>query len=211
MVVIVGGLGPYEGSGEIWGVNGCYRTQPNLSRLYIMDQASDFDENFADDVDKLGVPVFCRGTLPVKLAKPYPLKEVIELGRPYFTSSIAYALAHAIYEERDVHLHRIYEIPWSVEYAIQKPCLDFWCGVAIGRGIKMTVSEHSMVGRANPWESSLYGYVTNRNETKDGIESRTMTALRAPRIWERLDPWVEAVEREYNLHQYQKETTAWPV
>lgn len=190
-VVLAGMYAPYPGpfdGVEVWGCNLTYKHQPNLSRLYCMDPIPRFKRkvpDFVQDVNALGVPVVCGEPDPeIPLSEPYPLESVSGLiGHPYFTSSIAYMLADAIYKgyERIV-LHRLLVLPVSGEYMMQKPCLDFWCGLALGRGIQLSISEDSNLCRPYPWESGLYGYSEGVHEelANQTVTSGVIAALRLP-------------------------------
>jgi len=70
----------------------------------------------------------------------------------YFTSSVAYALAYAIYKRyKRIELYGV-EMETNTEYAHQRPGVAYWCGIAIGRGI--VIDFHSRQFFTSP----LYGY-----------------------------------------------------
>lgn len=85
----------------------------------------------------------------------FPLEEIRNefKGAPqYFTSSVAYALAYAIYKKyKRIELYGV-EMETNTEYAHQRPGVAYWCGIAIGRGIE--IDFHSK----NFFQSPLYGY-----------------------------------------------------
>jgi len=85
----------------------------------------------------------------------FPLEEIKRefSGAPeYYTSSVAYALAYAIYKRYErIELYGV-EMETNTEYAHQRPGVAYWCGVAYGRGI--TVDFHSR----QFFQSPLYGY-----------------------------------------------------
>lgn len=93
----------------------------------------------------------------------YPLDEVCEfLGQKldpysterYFTSSIAYMIALAIYEMYDeIHVYGVDLIEDS-EFAYQKPAAEYLLGVARGLGIGVFIPDKSALLKA----SHLYGY-----------------------------------------------------
>jgi len=71
----------------------------------------------------------------------------------YFTSSIAYMLAMAIYQERPgIELYGI-QMSSDTEYFGQRECVMFWAGVAAGKDIKFCVQETSPL-----FNGLLYGY-----------------------------------------------------
>ena len=64
---------------------------------------------------------------------------------PFFTSTIAYAIALAIYQK----FHRILlyglEMASNTEYTYQRDCLTFWTGLAVGRGIEVVQNCGQMI------------------------------------------------------------------
>lgn len=88
----------------------------------------------------------------------YPLEKVIEFfGTDYFSNTVDYAIALAIYEGyTEIDLYGI-NMAVGSEYEFEKPGVDFWCGVAIGKGVKVTVhGNRSMIMKTK--DGLLYGY-----------------------------------------------------
>lgn len=106
---------------------------------------------------RCGVPVYTYGVderIPTSVA--YPYDEIVErygtdwIGdtkRPYLTSTAAYMLALAVYEHDngetvdEIRLAGI-ELSIGTEYFHQKPCVEFWLGMAMGRGIRIGQSPY---------------------------------------------------------------------
>lgn len=190
-VVIAGMYAPYTGpfdGVEVWGLNRTYVHQMNMARVYFLDSLASYAETpeFVDKLNGLGVPVYCqRHYEEIPLSREFPLEEVVTTlgGRAYFTSTIAYMIAHAIYEGAgEITLHRLLVSQASAEYMTQKSCLDYWCGIAIGRGIQLRISEDSDLCRPVPWEPALYGYEHNARfwDCNNMIVSSFRAALRIP-------------------------------
>ena len=98
----------------------------------------------------LGIPLIC--------LENYPLEAIMKkFDTDYFSNSIDYALAYAIYQGfSEIDLYGV-NMEVSSEYAYEKPGVDFWCGMAKGRGIKVTVyGEHSTMMKTR--DGLLYGY-----------------------------------------------------
>ena len=187
-VVLVGMFAPYLGpseGAEIWGCNFTYRHQKNLTRLYALDGFDNvllkLEPNFVEQADALAIPVFLQKPhAGIKQSTGYPLYNVLKtffgekpkedlIKHAYFTSTITYMLADAIrHGFNEICLHRILVMPHSNEYYCQKPCIDFWCGIALGRGIKLLISEDSNACRPAPWETGLYGYYHPDHEDANG-------------------------------------------
>ena len=164
-VIMVSAVGPYRedpGAAEVWAVNRAFRHQPNATRLYFMDDLEAFEFEFAHEVAELDIPVVCRRHVDmIPRSEPYPLAEILDAfgGIQYFTSTTAYMLADAIrLGFEDITLHRFMEFPHAEDYAPQKPCLDFWCGMALGRGIRLRTNQASWLCKPLPEEPALYGY-----------------------------------------------------
>jgi len=106
------------------------------------------------------VPVITREVTPkIPMSKRYPFEEVFDMigikhnGEPlqYFTSSIAWALALAIYQGRPTIEIKGINLE-DDEYKDQKDCFTFWCGFAGGRGIDLNI-----VGCNKIFDKPLYG------------------------------------------------------
>lgn len=98
----------------------------------------------------------------------YPLDRVCEklLGnrfdRKYFTSSVSYAIALAIYHGyKAIELYGV-EMETRTEYMHQRDGVTFWLGVAVGFGVKVKVFSTNIL------LSPLYGY---EGDVKLEIES----------------------------------------
>jgi hypothetical protein len=91
----------------------------------------------------------------VPMSRRFPLEEIKQEFKGaewYFTTTVAYAIAYAIYAGyKRIEIYGV-EMETNTEYAHQRPCVAYWCGVAYGRGIE--VDFHS----ASFYKSPLYGY-----------------------------------------------------
>jgi len=114
-------------------------------------------------------PIYMQEVTPeVPSSVKYPLDEIVESCltglveinddrdetiRKYFTSSFAYMMALAIHEKFDViELYGV-DMENDTEYGYQRPCGEFWIGLALGRGIKVVLPEPCEMCKA-----VLYGY-----------------------------------------------------
>ena len=175
---------------EVWGCNRTYIYQndipehPDLTRLFFFDSLARLEhyghKDFVKHVAALNIPVVTKRHYPeIPLSEAFPLQAIMEefrllpkqseklsinellrLGKPYFTSSVAYMVAMALYEGFDrIVLNKMQVYAQSTEYFEQKACINFWLGIAIGRGCDLLISADSHLCRAHPWEPNLYGYV----------------------------------------------------
>ncbi len=212
---------------EIWGVNRTYIYQndvpehPDLTRLFFFDSLEKLKfyghKDFAKHVSALNIPVITKCHYPeIPLSEAFPLQEIMEefrlipkqseklsinellrRGKPYFTSSIAYMVAMAIYEGFDhIVIHKMQVYTQSTEYLEQKACINFWLGIAIGRGCRLLISDDSHLCKAHPWEPSLYGYIASPQADIEAIgwifSNAACTAMR----FEHTFDWCPDLPRE---------------
>jgi len=102
---------------------------------------------------------------PVIDRENYPLSDVCRIigGREYFTSSVAYMIALAILRGATKIKTVGIDLDYGGEYESQKPCVLFWLGIALGRGIEV---ESNLI-----YAHDLYGY--NTGKLKPVIEKLT--------------------------------------
>lgn len=97
-------------------------------------------------------------------ASAFPIVEIVNRFGDYFTCTFAYMIAFALYQhEQDIKGGGlgIEEIGcWGIdmavdeEYTHQKPCAEYWIGLARGMGIKVHIAPESPVVRTN----AMYGF-----------------------------------------------------
>lgn len=105
------------------------------------------------------VPVYMQEVYPdVPMSVKYPLQEILDmLVRPYFNktpfgSTPAYALAWGIYKGYpEIECYGI-ELGTDTEYYFQREEFCYWCGVASGRKVKVTLYTDKLLN------SPMYGY-----------------------------------------------------
>ena len=158
----------FEEGAEIWGVNRAYRTQPGLTRVFFFDSPHHFKyPPIVDDLRDTPFTVWTRKPYPeIKNNRIYPRDKVVgEFGLEFFTCSVAWMLGLAIHEgfERIV-LHGMYMPHDSVEYMHHIPCINFWTGIALGKGINVIINGDSGIAKPFPWQPGLYGYTAQENE-----------------------------------------------
>lgn len=154
---------------EVWCCNAAFRHQKGVTRVYTMDDLKYFPSGYADELALLPEHVRVFGTRhwpEIPRSEPYPIHEVLERfhGHRYFVCTMAYMVAHAIYERFDeIVLAGCYWAADSAEYMQHKPCMDFWLGFAAGQGVNIDVWGPCSLCRPYIWEPPLYGYQTNRS------------------------------------------------
>ncbi len=136
---------PHEG--ECWGINHLILRRP-VSRLIAMDE---------ENIEELR-PKIEKDKILYRSQENYPLQEVMDFfDTDYFSNSVDYAIALAIYEGFDeIDLYGV-NMAVDSEYAYEKAGVDFWCGVAKGKGVKVNVhGEQSTIMKTR--DGFLYGY-----------------------------------------------------
>lgn len=81
-------------------------------------------------------------------ATPFPLDELVKKFGRYFTSSIAYMIAYAIHQEPDVIGLWGIDMLGEEEYGNQRPCCEYFLGIARGMNIPIIMADESPVLRA---------------------------------------------------------------
>lgn len=162
-VIIVGkGRGwdkaPPCGEGVVWGI-----TQLNLKRdVDLVIDMNDYSggrwgpRESLEAVQSRNRAKHCE--VPYIDLASYPYESVVKaFGTDYFSSTVAYAIALAIYmKATEIDLYGV-TLEVASEYGDQKPCVDFWIGYAMGRGCKVTVhGEHATLLKTP--DGLIYGY-----------------------------------------------------
>src|SRR5688572_6902743 len=152
----------FESNSEIWVFNGKGATLPKYDVVFQMHLEEDWGGSWSRNwfAENRKIPVITREVTPkIPLSRRYPFEQVFDMlgvrhnSEPlqYFTSSITWALALAIYQGRPQIEIRGVDLEDS-EYKEQKDCFTFWCGFAGGRGIDLNI-----VGCNNIFDKPLYG------------------------------------------------------
>lgn len=163
-VIIVGkGRGwdkaPPCGEGyEVWGI-----TQINLRRpVNLVIDMNDYSENRWGPNETLE-SIQSRnkaahdGVTYIDLLS-YPYAGVMKaFGTDYFTGTVDFAIALAVYlKATEIELYGV-TLEIDSEYFYQKPGVEYWCGFARGRGIKvMSFGEHTTLFKTK--DGLVYGY-----------------------------------------------------
>ena len=157
-VCIVGKAQGWEDAPEqgiIWGITQLHRRRP-VSRIIDMNDYSD-DPGVVGESECLKDLALEKG-IPYIDLENYPLDAVVEFfGTDYFSNTVDYAIALAIYEGfTEIDLYGV-NMAVGSEYEFEKPGVDFWCGVAIGKGVKVNVhGNRSMIMKTR--DGLMYGY-----------------------------------------------------
>lgn len=147
--------------GETWGLNDFILRRPvkltfemhNIEK-YIEEKLFNIEKEI-EEINRLGIPVITQKKhkfLPTAI--PFPINE---MPMKYFTSTMAYMTAYAIYRgATEIEMYGV-ALYLKREYTQQRSCLEFWIGYAKGKGIKVTVHGQSTLFSTKPYVG-LYGY-----------------------------------------------------
>jgi hypothetical protein len=157
MLAIVGSYGEvyklpvFESKSEIWVLNGRGATLPRYDAVFQMHLPCDWGGGWSRRWlrENTTVPVYMRETYSeVPMAVAYPFEDVFDMLKKvkhkekpllYFTSSMAWAIALSILQNKPVV--DVYGIELlDDEYKNQKDCFTFWIGFAAGRGIELNIN-----------------------------------------------------------------------
>ena len=159
---------------EVWGINSIGAIV-RVDRTFMMDPASRFlddvkagtqtgiGQEFLLDTPNKGPIYSCVLDDRVPEIVEYPLADVIsDLQISYFNNTVAYALGFAIHKKvAKIHLYGIdFSYKQNLNFAeAGRACCEFWCAIAISRGIKIEVAHKSGFLDTNvPENEKLYGY-----------------------------------------------------
>ena len=154
---------------EIWGLNQLYRHIARADRWFEIHQ--NWDEHvvegtdYTPDLNHIDVPIYMTEHRPeIPKSVKYPKDRLSAKYGDYWTSTVAFMLGVAIEALVDPKTDRaypdaelgIYGIDLTVgdEYFYQKPCAEYWVGVANALGIKVLIPQESALCKAT-W---TYGY-----------------------------------------------------
>jgi len=142
---------PFDG-GEVWGVNDV-GSFPEFKGKHI-DRIFTFDPRSPDWLEKARVaPIW---SWQPYADQKYPLKEVMKrFGTSYFTNTISYMLALAVYAKFErIRLYGV-DAPYGGIYFMEKSGLEYWIGRAQEAGIEVVPCEGSLM--LQTYDGLLYG------------------------------------------------------
>jgi hypothetical protein len=105
----------------------------------------------------------------IKNSARYPIEEVKEcFGTDYFSDSCCYMIALAIYQGfKHLKLYG-FTYGWGSNYVEEKPGVSFWLGVALGKGLKVSIfGEHSALLKTS--DNLMYAYLCDQESSRENI------------------------------------------
>lgn len=154
---------------DVWGLNHLWPYIPRWDAFFDMHTPAWSGKNLEPSVWKEqeqffrtdhGKPIYMLDNYEgYPSAVKYPKDEIVNrFGRSYFTNGIAYMIALALHQGgyEEIQLWGI-DMRHNEEYALQRPCTEYWLGIAIGLGIKVYIPPSAAILSAD----HDYGYDEN--------------------------------------------------
>lgn len=145
-------------SWEKWGLPWDAGYWARCSRLFEMhdlrlleSEASKRGAHYLDLLRGVWVPLYMQESYEsIPSAQRYPFEDVARtLGKPYWNSSIAYAMALAIHEgASEIGVYGV-QMDATDEYSYQRYNMEWLIGLAEGRGIKVHIPDQSPLCKFN--------------------------------------------------------------
>lgn len=146
---------------EIWVTGGIWGLVPRLDRYWEIHGTRTIEEIYLKEpgwlefVQKLGPRFICKDADPRwPDATVFDFQTAMKEFGTFFTSSISWMLATAILAQaKEIGVFGV-NAAHGTEYGYQKPALCYFMGIALGKGIKVSVPETSELFKT-PW---IYAY-----------------------------------------------------
>lgn len=176
---------PQDTDQEIWGVNGMIFKNKKLDKVFMMDVLDEMPtitsggrtlEEAIETINKLDIPLIAPYKYEeIPKSEAFPIHEVVqEFGQPYFNNTIGYMIAYAI-------LHGVEQLDtWGInqssssEYFYEKGCVEYWVGMAAGRGMMVQLNGNYcelLRSSARNKKDTMYGYNKTYEELFDNKEA----------------------------------------
>ena len=166
---------------EIWGLNDLHGAIPRYDRWFDIHTREVIDEDVRlgrtppggkcglSGLQPLNVPVYMQDHYPdIPNSIKFPLKEIVDKFGNYFTNSISFMTALAIYE--GYHEVAIFGVDMAVgtEYVNQRPSCEYFIGLARGAGIKVYIPPASDLCKTR----FMYAFeATRQHQYKEKIDN----------------------------------------
>ena len=136
---------PYNG--EVWTLNNGYRKAERFDKLFLCHKppGTHLDWN---EIRALDTEIISLHDIPRLKMTLYPLKKIVrKFHTSYFSDTLAYMIAYALYMEYDeIKLYGADMAP-AEDYIWERPGLEYWIGRAIGMGVKVWTPPGSSICR----------------------------------------------------------------
>ena len=150
---------------EVWGINDLIMRKTDIDLMFNVHLLEDYckaDMAGVEFANALGIPIIMPKEYPdLPMSIRFPLEEIMkEFDTDYFMTGIAYMLAYAIYKGyKQIDCYGINMRGADEKYKNARACVEYWIGIAKGRGIKV-----NMYGKycdcLKAFDRRLYGFNT---------------------------------------------------
>jgi len=176
---------------EIWGMNEIYEKVPRLDILFELHDKRHMVESFRNTshwewLQSSPIPIYMVKRFDdIPASVLYPFHEIVAEFGTYLTCQISEMVALAIYlNKKEIHLYGIDLFKgrgFGTEYTKQKASVEYFLGLAVGRGIKVYIPRESTLLKC----SHVYGL-------EGADEYRAMLA----RLWSKHEAAAKEKEKE---------------
>lgn len=152
---------------EIWGINDLWKFNdvPRYDRwfdLHTFDTAKEPDKikGIREAFSVGNTPIYLQEVDPdLPNSRRYPIEAIRKEFGSYFTNTISFMIALAIYEGYEEI--GVYGVDMSTygEYSHQRASCEYFLGIAVGKGIKVTVPDGADLLKSR----FIYGYETEKD------------------------------------------------
>lgn len=166
-------LAPYDDeSWEIWTLGANYKHAPRISRHFEMHDFGEGSQRWSPEyrawLKDCPVPIYIQAeTEHCPSGQVFPIREICAFFQTdYFTCSIAYQIAFALYLKADeIGCYGI-DLAQTAEYAWQRPSVEYWIGLARGMGVKVDIPPTSDILKT----AQMYAYETHGGSQQSHLQ-----------------------------------------
>jgi len=159
-----------DDSFEFWGCNEIYMIIPKIELLFELHGRKEIADKERDKVKQEHLNWLKNARIPIMMQKhyddipnslPFPKDQIVEKYGTYFTNTISWQIALAIdMGFKEIHLYGV-NMANEEEYMSQRPSVEYFVGLAEGKGIKVYIPEQSDLCKS--W--TLYGFEDEMSTT----------------------------------------------
>lgn len=223
-------LAPFNDANfEIWGVNNLYPFIPRATRWFEIHEITlvngvylrrgspvfrgqpvvEYLKNLGEFAAKHNIPVYMQKKWDiVPTSVVYPLEEIVKTFGEYFTNTVSYELALAIYEKlkgtsnaEEIHVYGV-DMAVDTEYHHQRPSCEYFLGIIRGLELGGMKIKHYIPDEADLLKT-MYLYGFNEPHKNAWDKKRQMMAITMQQKRARLDGEIEQLKRAMQMKENQ--------
>lgn len=204
-------LAPYsDPSWEIWVIK-LYNAVPRWDRWYEIHDLAAGKQRWPKDywgflTTRHGKPIYTQEASPeIPDSVRFPREELIAKFGRYFTNSIAWMIGHALHEGVDtIGLFGV-DMAQDTEYRFQRPCCEYFIGMAIGMGVEVQIppesdllkssklyavdGDHSLLAKVRAWDKELAAQQDRAAQTEQEAHDKNVFLAGARDAIKRFNQW----------------------